>query len=186
MTNTNNKYIYTALVIATLLLCAMLFVGLFFNNNKVYADYEEDIQNNPNAIINFNQYINITNSNSANISVVNGQTISINTTLTGASNVDITPFNYISGHKYYFYTNVPFDNRITFAVDYSGYLTSYEQYIIFDATSNFTFNRLFLYANETTKQLSINLIDLTQLFGADNDNLTLQQCKDLFVADFYP
>ena len=93
MTNTNNKYIYTALVIATVLLCAMLFVGLFFNNNKVYADYEEDIQNNPNAIINFNQYINITNSNSANISVVNGQTISINTTLTGASNVDITPFN---------------------------------------------------------------------------------------------
>lgn len=162
------------LLVLSIVIITFTAIG-FSRSHKAYAETTQ--------FFNFNQAIKITESYSDKINVINEQTIYINTTLTGATSFGISNINISSTHKYYFYTDVPFVNRVTFARDYSGLFTSYEQYYIYSPTSDYVFNRIFLYGNESVKNLSFTFIDLT-LMGIDD--YTIEQCKELFTAQYYP
>ena len=157
------------LVIACLVL--VLSVSLILPFASVSADYVEDIVNNTQAIVNFNQYVldTYTHNYSANAGDL----------YVFGSNV-----NFTSGHTYYLnikMTRNSSSDYIAWIFDDTYWLYGDKEQLYICA-SNLTSSRFYVSANMVIDTLW--LIDLTEMFGVGNEP-TLAQCQDVFTASYY-
>ena len=161
-------------LLTTILVCSLMFTSV------VFADYE-DIQNDVNAIVNFNQQI------------ANNYVNTYSYTSTGINYV-MDGWNLVNNHKYFIklvadnlsshntlaYRNSSGSAEILFDFDN---LTESNYFNIFTCTIDSS--KLYVYMRSGTLNISnFMLIDLTFMFGSDNEP-NLQQCRDLFVSDYY-
>lgn len=167
---------YDKRALKVLFICALVFcivsvslVACCYNKLQkiAYADYETDILNDPNSIVNFNQYIS--------------QPV---TNYGGSGIVSITQFNYIAYHKCYIKTNIPEQYTTNVAL---GNGSSVYEYIkgdyIFYYSGNLSFNSIIFNSGLPNGIYYINFIDLTQMFGSNEPNI--DQCRQLFSSDYY-
>lgn len=184
-----------------LFICALVFcivsvslVACCFNESQkiVYADYETDILNNSQAIVNFNQLYNFDNiassSSSNNLSYVrNNNNFVINGNSTSTTWFGNWQINTIIGHTYYFYIYTSNTN--------CGLLIENQNTNIFIGTApiiytnnNYEFFGSYIRleaGNYNNVNIKFYCIDLSIMFG-ENNLPTLNQCKDLFKSDYYP
>lgn len=174
------------LVIACLVL--VLCVSLVLPMATAFADYTEDILNNPQAIVNFNQIFDF--------SSIADNTAYAKSSELGTTNIITTEsfelytgvkLNLISGHKYYFYVDSNCDAFIEIYNPTVSYARNINVIGIFTFDTTHDNYRVFFrrWNTGTTGYLRFYVIDLTQMLGSNNDNITLQQSKDLFVANYY-
>lgn len=159
---------------------------------SAFADYETDILSNPQAVVNFNQQLDIRSLNNT-IYGVTVTTIGSGIKFSGTSNdegyITLYSMSTISGHIYYFYSNMPDDmyDSITLyhhnGTSYDFQINASSQIITFNGDYStldcnihlgYTFNGIYYF----------NLIDLTQMFGS-NSIPSLEDCKKVFIADYY-
>lgn len=173
----NNKYLLLGIicVLAVSIVCA--FIAGF--RETAHADYTEDILNNPEAIVNFNQLV-------AN-NLVNGYTFPAEYNI-------ICQYNFVTNHKIYINFNVVNNNNVLYEMRFhnsdgtirqnvfNGFISSGVETII-TLNNNYVDLRIYAASNGLSTN-NIKVIDLTQMFGAGNEP-NLQQCKDLFVSDYY-
>lgn len=183
------------IIICTLLiiLSAVGVIWAFVNKfgNKAYADYL-DVVNDQNAIINFNQQLDIRtiDSNYYGVQVTtNNKGFDFSGRATAEGFLSLYNMSTISGHVYYFYSTLP-ESLYNSMYLYHHNGTSYDfrinaspqiitlngNYSTLDCNihSGYTFNGTYYF----------NLIDLTQMFGSGNEP-NINQCKDLFKCDYY-
>ena len=153
-----------------------------FASNEAHAEYIDLAGSD--TLVNFNQYVNFTSSASHQlVSIVNGQSVNIPNTLNQNiyCNVQI-PF--VSGHKYYFYTN-NFSRSVEITNDSgSPYITLSSQYVLFTSGGTATGTRFYFLIGMEAGSYSFSYIDLTQMFGAGNEP-NLEQAKEYFTSDYY-
>ena len=156
-----------------LVLIAALFVI------PVFAEVNYD------SLVNFNQYSKF---NKYVISGTTGADSYLN------HNTDNFALTFNNTHKYClmgYFDNINNNNATQFTLFFNTYtivhsLTTTTNYFILDSINNFDFARIFTTNPNSTFNISvtINLIDLTQMFGAGNEP-TLDECKNLFPT-YYP
>lgn len=169
-----NKSFILMLALTIFICSAMLFL-CNLEKNKVYADYDE-IQSDPNSIVNFNQAIFN--------SYIHGS-FGANQAINLASNLNV-------GNKYYIKfvctdigasaNGLYFGNSAGTYLQLVGVIDAYtprtiEQIVV----PNYTY--LNTYINSSASWSAI-LIDLTKMFGIGNEP-NLEQCKSIFVAEYY-
>lgn len=152
-----------ALIILALCLCLVLSFAILTPSLQVYADYNELPEN---TIVNFNQYIQ-------------------NDKINGTYNAGQYYSNVLPVGKYYI--NIESSDTADILLVYSGG-GYYRLQVRNGSYSNiFTINNQIsaIQFDNNITYTNFNAINLTQMFGSDNDNLTLEQCKELFSADYY-
>lgn len=178
-------YIYCALI---LMLTINACLGFLTSQQVAFADYQ-DVLDDPNAILNFNQLNSVVDTNTHVHSSGNaeGDFYYINQD-------PFFSFTPNSSHRYYIYgkltnytSNIAsvgiYFNNNSFAIDFDINVNSY--YIV-ENISNISLWRIYkTNTNNGDFYFQVNFIDLTAMFGENNDNLTLYQCRDLFIADYY-
>lgn len=169
-------------LIAIIMVLSMVFLPKLINN-VAYADFNE-IVSSQYAVVNFNQIYNGVDTNYASYFDVDNSTNSIyvNTTPTSYGQAcTISGIQLINGHKYY-----ASGHGLSLGNIGTPYITLGT---IYNSISDVSLNRILI--SESTDLVEgdtiyINVFDLTAMFGSQNDNLTIEQCKDLFIGDFYP
>lgn len=175
------------LVIACLVL--VICVSLVLPMATAYADYENDVLKNPQAIVNMNQLVT-SQLNYTNSSVDSGRTY-FNC---------IFLFNGSNWYSYAITENGVYGFILTASTNYTGTLGIKHSGATQDLTiynqNNFTvtaghkyyFRINVLSCNPSVvnglQVMDFIVIDLNQMFGSDNIP-TVAQCEDLFVADYY-
>lgn len=143
----------------------------------------EDVVNDSTAIVNFNQILKFTSATSYVSRVDNNVGLRFTSGFNSQFPAELN-FSVLANHRYYLFND---NNNGDFRLYMSGGITQ-EFNIIFEPTSDITITQLFV-VNTSLVDLDVNIhfniIDLTQLFGENNDDLTLQQAQELFVADYY-
>lgn len=146
----------------------------------------EDVVNDSSAIVNFNQVFNFNNTigntyttKANNYFVINGNISNEYWGSIGQSS------GFVNGHKYYLFIKQD-SNTCRFVIDNST-MRGYSSAII---TLSGYVNNAYYYivcnpGTYTNYNFQVYIIDLTLMFGGNNDNLTLEQCQELFVADYY-
>lgn len=186
MMNTKKlSYIFVALALALVLAATMITVAY---NNKVYADYQEIVNDN-NSIVNFNQVLNIPGSSySSNSITVSGYYVNFSNSVTTGYKPSNLTYQFISDHIYYLYIHGTATNSgiygddVDTSVDAIGSV-KYSSTILSNISNIVRFG-IFVGSNSGGNYLTYGLIDLTYMFGSGNEP-NLQQCNDLFVADYY-
>ena len=148
---------------------------------KAHADYIEDIANNPTAILNFNQLFDFNNANPNNASVTKqDNTFVLNNT--PATYISLLSFSWVSGNTYFLYVNSSSD-QIRFYNEAGFWFDTWQSRII-TLDSNATGN-LYIHTNrQISGSIQVYIVNLTSMFGQNNEP-NLQQCKDLFTANYY-
>lgn len=175
------SYVFIALAIALLL--AAISISVAFNFNKAYADYD-DLMNDPNSVVNFNQLYNGVSTLYASYCTFDNSTYSITFTSTPSSYGTLAIMNSInltSGHKYYFACK---NGDLRFGVSNVRVI---QPNTIYTADGTYSYLNQIHIKDDTTivggTTCYLIFVDLTQMFG---DNLpTLEDCQSLFVANYY-
>lgn len=178
MIKSNKNYLFVALCLAVVLCTAMLLFGLNFNQS-VYADYN-DIIDDPNAIINFNQLIDIRTVASTDTVLVNANTLYFNQWHSGtqANFVDIT---LIANHKYYLSCSAGdmFNLNNNNSLRFNNIIS-----VSTDTVVDYIYRLSWYNPIPLGQNVYFNIYDLSLMFG-DNNIPTKEQCDELFVADYY-
>lgn len=180
--NKTIKHSYKTLSILAIISCLILTFVLFIPNQSVHAEYNDL---NENTLVNFNQYSKFNNY------LISGTTDS-NAYLN--HNTDNLALTFNNTHKYFlmgYFENINNNNASQFTLFFNTYtkvysFTTTNTYFILDGINNFDFARIFTLSPNSTFNISvnINLIDLTQMFGAGNEP-NLEQCREYFTT-YYP
>lgn len=181
------------LVIACLVL--VLCVSLVLPMTTAFADYTEDILNNPQAIVNFNQLAKLDSfsenvSNGTTFSYISDYTFSVSGNASARhyiyllDNVLVPSYNV--GDKFYLKVNDNEINGLSYGLSLGVYIQLYKSsiitalgtndYITLWVDTNVGFNGVYT--------INVQLTNLSAMFGRGNEP-TLQQCQELFVADYY-
>lgn len=178
----NNKYILYAILCVLLVGIALTFSVRSMETAS--ADYQ-DIINDSTALVNFNQIINPADNMTLQYYTYSNGTYNF-TSYTGWINTN-GPFNVISGHKYFIHSICNTDSsRISFTnnVDY-GMFNHVANYIDILVPLQTKDNMLLLVnPNGVECSITLYLIDISVMFGIGSEP-NLQECQDLFVADYY-
>lgn len=172
----------TRIFLISLIVILMLAIIAAFTyctiNKYAYADYA-DITSD--TIVNFNQLVSLQNSYNSNITISNN-TILINNTLNDLSRVDINSFQFINGNKYYIKLNNVLDKWTSLAANGSA-IYYFKNTTYYTCDNNNTINRIYFDSGETSKQVIINIYNLSLMYGVGNEP-TEEQCEDIFTS-FY-
>lgn len=167
-----------------------------FASNEAHADYEDlagtDTLVNFNQIANWysrtNDYYNWSQPNTEGYSSVSLK----NTSITWArAYLYGTGTTINSTHKYFIKYNSNTGTRAIIWNSTDGNSGSYYlnsgSGIIVSGYNAYQFNLQDYFVNNPSGIIYVNfsMIDLTQMFGAQNDNLTLEQANEYFTADYY-
>lgn len=184
MTKVNKTLLIICLVLVFSISITISFVSL---HNSVNA---ESLSNN--SVLNFNQLVNYDNINGREIyglsasSSSNGIFVTGTKTSTSTSYWPITISNIVPNHKYVV-LNPSSDSISTFIdVNDSGYKTYSNQ--IFTVNSIITsvyFSVIVPNGTAVKSYFHLNIIDLTQCFGAGNEPTSVAQFKTYFNSDYY-
>lgn len=174
------SYVFIALAIALLL--AAISITVAFNVNEAYADYI-DIASDPTAIVNFNQIYKTEESSitAAGITRITTEyTYSISGTATSNDYIWTRVPNTNSSHYYYFNC---FNSDISIRVQNFSNDTS-SPFIWHGATQ---FQYAINFVSGQTYNITIQpiLVDLTLMFGSNDNIPTLDECNSIFVT-YYP
>lgn len=200
-----NSIIYTlSLILLVGVLAFSVALTCVRSTQNAYADYETDILNNPQAIVNFNQLFNNTisrgNYNTISISK-NNATYNVNGYFTGYSlnlafNETAPSINIYANHIYYLDFKLKVNSgsipNLRLFTTNGGVINvgNIKQLINPSADSTVSVGFQVLPGQNSSSNpynfsVTPMLIDLTQMFGSGNEP-NLQQCNDLFVSDYYP
>lgn len=198
---TNRKSIYIWAICLLVLSFSIIACTNFISNTKIVnADYENNILNNPNAVLNFNQlwdpttlrsnYSNILFTNTNGLIGVSGTNNNSwdNTSLP----ISDTTINLIANHKYYmcynFVGSVP-NNILLGLITGSDVIFDISQDLdgIYTSPSNQSVKVRFGVYHQTSynTQFYVYLIDLTNMFGSNENVPDLEQCQQLFLSEYY-
>lgn len=176
-----NKGVRITLICIISLLILLVIGGTIFGyvQKYAYADYNTDIIGNSEAIVNFNQYIldNYTHDHT----MVNSVSTTISSLTANANDIFYVYLDYTltSGAFIvnFHYTDGTID---TFAGNYLGNPNSR----LFTITKNI--DGIYYYSNSANNKINkFYVINLTLMFGSQNTP-NLEECKKLFVSDYYP
>ena len=181
---TKKSYILTALIISVILLaCSVCITFLVKACNTADAEYDEII-NDGNYIVNFNQLLRFTSATSYVSRVDNSVGLSFASGFNSQFPATLS-FNAIGGHKYYLFND---NNNGDFRLYLPGAGGITERFnTIFAPATDMSITQLFVVspANvDLNTNIHFNIIDLTLMFGSGNEP-NLQQCKDLFISGYY-
>lgn len=177
-----------------LFICALVFcivsvslVACCFNESQkiVYADFETDILNDPNSIVNFNQLFDYGSSSISNDYASkqnNGYLINSSSAFEIYIGINIT---FTINHKYYMgVKNTDNEGYLNIEFYGGGHNLYCSQNRIYNANTTGNANvYLRPTGNSQNKFISIYVIDLTLMFGENTP--TLQQCENFFKSDYY-
>lgn len=166
------KKILLVILILLFILCAVGFVCCTYNT--AHADSE---------IVTFNQYYKAISSDNNIINVINDNTLRVNNTTTGTIHISLQQFTFVEGHTYYIKVNEEMDNWNAFVHNGQG-IKYFKNSQIFTRESTSPVTYLYIYANETPKDIIINVFDLSLMYGENiPDNETIY---NTFTALYYP
>ena len=183
MKNGTRFFLITLIV---LLLLGYVVAFAYCTYNKYAAAEEIALENiDENSILNFNQLISINSVNSSKFSIVNTNQIKCLQVPNDGSvrYFGITAFTLDTTHKYYAYGNTTgfryIDDNTGTPHEFIGIFTgdglNYSQIANYISYGS-------LVANQT---YTFNIIDITLMLGVGNDNITLEECQELFKAQYY-
>lgn len=194
-------FFLSVVLLLTVMLVGILFYALPFvsaeESTDKYVVFNQHVKNG-----NFSNGIEGFTLNGLSSNLANGVLTCTLTSLPSydrASNISFV-FDYVSSHKYYFNIDCKssFSNAIVGFFNYSGVsfymgvsssLSSYSYIFTSDVSSNIVteiYSNFTSYSlNDTFSIANINIIDLTQMFGAGNEP-DIDTCRNLFIADYYP
>lgn len=173
----------TLISILIIMLLMYSIVFLFTNRAEIFAEGLDDLSEN--TMVNFNQLVNITSSSNSNISYNNSCSITINANTTSMEYLTLTDFTFKANEIYYIYISNSFNVWNCFG--WGGSAIKYvKSSSIYTPTDTYNINRFYIYSGETAKTTSINVINLTQMFGEIASEITLEQCENYFISSYYP
>lgn len=181
-----NKGIRISLICIISLLILLVIGGTIFGyvQKYAYADYNTDIVGNSEAIVNFNQIFKNSSSSTLSVSGITRTTTDYTYSITGTATAtdyiwaDVS--NLDSTHHYYFNAyNDTIDLRV------QNFNNNISSPFIYTGRTQFTYAINFINGNTYDITIKPILIDLDLMFGSDNLP-TLQECQELFVANYYP
>ena len=187
-----HKDIIIAASIAIILFLTALWCTVIFPFSQIaHADYETDIIQNQNAIINFNQLIAPSYNTPFTFSngIITG-TVIANTTYSIANIGRLS-----GGHLYYLnfdsgegFTSIQITNNMNYSLTSNISNVSDRYTNIFTCSHNTNYLQYDFYLSTLTAETNFNIriyfIDLTQMFGEGNEP-NIEQANKLFVADYY-
>lgn len=176
MNKLNKKSIF---VIVGLVL--VLAISLVLPLGTAFADYQNDVVNNPNAIINYNQ-------------LIKSDYVNFKTSMTALTNIDITDdYSLHYNNKFYIRYIGQFSGGYACEINITDYSlgnvntktlnasNSFSEFI-FNSTNNC---KIRAYTNGSNTKLNCMCVNLTQMFGENNEP-SLNECQEIFVASYYP
>lgn len=171
----NKSFIY--MLALTIFICSAMLFLCNLEKNKVYADYNE-VSNNPDAIVNFNQYY----SGSQPIHIVSDTTTRTNKYIQNS-------FSTNNSDIWYFYSNAPAVVKFTIVLYNNGTYVTYYDYsgsYLFSA-SDVNYDSIIIQINTVgvcDGNYYFNFINISQMFGQNNEP-NINQCREIFVTDYY-
>lgn len=173
------SYLFVAIALILVLSAAVLTV--VYNTNYAYADYQ-DIIDNPNFIVNFNQYYS-----GAQPLTISGTYGSTSTQVYSQSELSLNENDF-----FYCYTN--YDGQATlnfYLVCYNN--GSFVRSVVINnnivsvgsGVDSFAI-QIFAQNGSINGSYYFNCINLTQMFGSNDNIPNLEQAKNIFVARYYP
>ena len=169
------------LLVLQILFCAFDLAIYFKNKDNVANAEYNDLSSD--TLVNFNQLLRFTSATSYVSRVDNNVGLRFSSGFNSQFPANIN-FNAIANHRYYLFND---NNNGDFRLYLTGGITQ-EFNTIYEPTSDVNITQLFV-VNTSLVDLDVNIhfniIDLTLMFGSDSDNLTLEQAKEYFTADYY-